>query len=74
MQAKVLKLWYKNWDFCKQDKEVGINPTFEAFCLRKIKSRKPAFCTAVPLTCNPPLPLRVGEILLNHLTSVKLRV
>ena len=29
MQAKVLKLWYKNWDFCKQVKEVGINPDFE---------------------------------------------
>ena len=51
MQAKVLKLWYKNWDFYKQDKEVGIIPNFEAFCLRKI-SGKPAFYTIVAIMQN----------------------
>lgn len=48
MQAKVLKLWYKNWDFCKQDKEGGINATFEPFCLRKICG-KPAKTIAYKL-------------------------
>ena len=41
-------LWYNSTLFYQQDKEGGINPTFESFCLRKICG-KPAKTIAYKL-------------------------
>ena len=35
-KENLLNLWYKIGIFLEQDKEGGINPTIEPFCLRKI--------------------------------------
>ena len=70
-KQNLLNPWYKIGIFLEQDKEGGINPTFEPFCLRKICGKPAKTIAANFLSLLSP---SARKILLKVLTSVAKRV